>query len=119
MEIFQNNARRQSRFAFKGIVIYSLSATIHEIKTWGRLNISLRGHQDSGPIDTTCSPETINFSQGNVRALIQKTAIRNETLKTHPAHGPKNASYLSPRVQNHLIIGQSICNAQAAIKQSI
>ena len=80
-----------------------LRAIIHEIETCGRTNIALRGHRDSGLIDIAIDNEHINYKQGNLRALIQKAALRDPILSDHLMHGPKNASYISPETQNHLI----------------
>ena len=80
-----------------------LRVIISEIETCGRLNLSLRGHRDSGPIDTDVSSELIDFTQGNLRCFLQKAAIKDATLRGHLKNGPKNASYLSPDTQNTLI----------------
>ena len=80
-----------------------LSTIIHEIETCGRLNIPLRGHRDSGPINVCVDREHIDYMQGNLRCLLQKAAIRDNILREHLLNGPKNASYLSPETQNNLI----------------
>ena len=81
-----------------------LSAIIYEIETYGRLNIPLRGHRDSGPINVCVDREHINYMQGNLRCLLQKAAIRDNILRERLMNGPKNASYLSPEIHNNLII---------------
>ena len=80
-----------------------LRVIISEIETCSRLNLSLRGHRDSGPIDTDVSSELIDFTQGNLRCFLQKAAIKDATLRGHLKNGPKNASYLSPDTHNTLI----------------
>jgi len=75
-----------------------LHVIIAEIETCGRMNLPLRGHSDSGPLDTDVDSESVDFTQGNLRCLLQKAAI-----KDHLKYGPRNASYLSPETQNHLV----------------
>ncbi len=81
-----------------------LYAVLHEIETCGRMNLALRGHRDNGPIKTDVDREHIDYTQGNLRCLIQKAAVHYEVLKDHLQNGPKNATYLSPEIQNDLII---------------
>ena len=59
--------------------------------------------QNSGPLKTDCTPETIDYTAGNFKALVQKAMLSNSILKHHFNEGPKNASYLSPKTQNNLI----------------
>ena len=80
-----------------------LGAILVEIETCGSLNLALRGHRDSGPIDCDVDIEHIDYTQGNLRCLVQKAATRNSILNDHLKNGPKNASYLSPKTQNNLI----------------
>jgi len=80
-----------------------LRAVIAEIETCGRMNLPLRGHCDSGPIAVPVSEEVINYRAGNLRCLLQKAAIKDDILRQHLSHGPRNASYLSPETQNCLI----------------
>ena len=80
-----------------------LRVIIAEIETCGRMNLPLRGHSDSGPLDTDVDSESVDFTQGNLRCLLQKAAIKDATFKDHLKYGPRNASYLSPETQNHLV----------------
>lgn len=80
-----------------------LRAIIHEIETCGRLNLALRGHCDSGTLPNTTDFSEIDYTQGILRALIQKAALRDPVLKDHLQNCPKNAMYLSPLAQNNII----------------
>lgn len=80
-----------------------LRAVICEIETCGRMNLALRGHRDSGPINTSVDCEHIDYTQGNLRCLVQKAAVKDSLLRDHLNNGPKNASYLSAETQNNLI----------------
>lgn len=98
-----------------------LKAIIHEIETCGRLNIALRGGDDAGPIEVPRDMEHVDYTAGNLRALLQKSSLLNPVLAQHFQDMPKNATYLSPQVQNDLIlcIGSFIMGKVASsIKQA-
>jgi len=62
-------------------------------------NMALRGHDDDG------LPCDVNLHQGNFKNLIAFRAEAGDTvLVKHLQTCAKNASYLSPRIQNELII---------------
>ena len=62
-------------------------------------NIALRGHDDDG------IPDNVNMHLGNFKNLIAFRAEAGDSiLAKHLKTCPKNASYLSPRVQNELIL---------------
>jgi hypothetical protein len=62
-------------------------------------NLALRGHDDDG------LPCDMNLHQGNFKNLITFRAEAGDTvLAKHLQACAKNASYLSPRIQNELII---------------
>ena len=62
-------------------------------------NIALRGHDDDR------MPDKDNLHQGNFKNLIAFRAEAGDSiLVKHLQTCPKNASYLSPRVQNELIL---------------
>ncbi|KAE9523165.1 hypothetical protein AGLY_016398 [Aphis glycines] len=71
-----------------------------------RDRISLRGHRDSGVIDLNEHASTEN--QGNFRELIKfRIDSGDNMLKNHLETANKNATYLSPLIQNKII---SVCN---------
>jgi len=80
-----------------------LRALIGEIEMCGRMNLPLRGHRDSGQIDVSVDAESIDYTQGNLRCLLQKASLRDSVLMDHLKNCPKNASYLSPETQNAII----------------
>jgi hypothetical protein len=62
-------------------------------------NLALRGHDDDG------LPCEVNLHQGNFKTLIAFRAEAGDAvLAKHLQTCAKNASYLSPRIQNELII---------------
>lgn len=66
----------------------------------GRQGLPLRGHRDSGPLD----PSSSNRNEGNFRALLKlRLDAGDENLKSHLEQCGRNASYLSPSVQNEII----------------
>ena len=80
--------------------------------------MSLRGHRDSGPIDF----ENENVFEGAFRDLIKFTANRgNSLLKNYLQNSDKNASYISPQIQNlflKLISDQIVKIIQTEIRQN-
>lgn len=65
----------------------------------GENEISLRGHRDCGKL----SLEKPNEKDGKFRALVRFRAATDNKLKHHLETSSKNASYLSPDIQNEVI----------------
>ncbi|XP_015377033.1 PREDICTED: zinc finger MYM-type protein 1-like [Diuraphis noxia] len=83
-----------------------LRPIIKTILFCGNQGISLRGHRDSGVIDLNEHASTEN--QGNFRELIKfRIDSGDNVLKNHLETTNKNATYLSPLIQNEII---SVCN---------
>jgi hypothetical protein len=62
-------------------------------------NMALRGHDDDG------LPYDVNLHQGNFKNVIAfRAEAGDDVLVQHLQTCPKNASYLSPRIQNELIL---------------
>jgi len=80
-----------------------LRVIIGEIETCDHMDIPLCGHRDSGPINTDVNSESLDYTQGNLRCLLQKAAVKDVTFRDHLKNSPKNASYLSPKTQNNLV----------------
>ena len=79
----------------------------------GRLNIPLRGHRDSChlqlPAVGSLGVHDIDYNQGNFRATLQLMAACNDTVfRQHIEIAGRNASYISPQVQNDIIYS---CNS--------
>ncbi|XP_050065980.1 52 kDa repressor of the inhibitor of the protein kinase-like [Aphis gossypii] len=83
-----------------------LRPIIKTILFCGNQGISLRGHRDSGIIDLNEHASTEN--QGNFRELIKfRIDSGDNVLKNYLETANKNATYLSPLIQNEII---SVCN---------
>lgn len=82
----------------------NLKPIVETILLCGRQELALRGHRDSGTIDTNslCSEK----NEGNFRALLRYRSQGDEELKNMLDGGGK-IKYLSPLLQNELI---SSCN---------
>ena len=80
-----------------------LEAVVSAIHFCGLQNISLRGHRDGGALtNPDCFQSEKN--EGNFRALLRyRISCGDEMLKSNLQQIPKNATYLSWRVQNELI----------------
>jgi hypothetical protein len=72
----------------------ALTAIIKTIILCGRQNLALRGHQED---------------RGNFMSLLKYRAETDQALAKHLDQAPKNATYLSPIVQNELI---ALCGQQ-------
>lgn len=83
-------------------------AVLLEIEYCARTNTSIRGHRDSGRIVLPFDEESIDYSQGNLRAALQKRCLFDKELASIMQHCPKNATFLSPTVQNNIIECSSI-----------
>lgn len=67
-----------------------------------RQGLPLRGHRDSGAI--SLSEEEPLENDGNFRALLRfRVRSGDVTLREHLEKGPRNAQYLSPKIQNEVI----------------
>lgn len=73
---------------------------IEAIILCGRQNISLRGKHDSGPLFST----EAHVNDGNLRSLLRWRAHSDDKFKELTKNAPKNASYLSPTIQNEVIL---------------
>lgn len=66
----------------------------------GEQELSLRGNNDSGPLSLDQPTE----NDGNFRALLRfRVDAGDEKLKNHILKCQKNASYISPEIQNEII----------------
>lgn len=71
----------------------------------GRQGLALRGHRDSGRIDTF---DMVSQNEGNFRALLRYRADAGDTgLADHLLNSSSNAVYISPTIQNEII---ATCN---------
>jgi len=72
----------------------------------GRQGLALRGHSDSGRIDSLELPVV---NDGNFRALLRYRASGGDVaLADHLQNSGRNAMYISPQIQNEII---SACNS--------
>ncbi|XP_073826834.1 52 kDa repressor of the inhibitor of the protein kinase-like [Musca autumnalis] len=78
---------------------YKLKVIIETILLCGREEISIRGSKDFG----TFSVEAGNTNEGNLRALLRYRANGDDKLKQSLINTPKNATYISPQIQNEII----------------
>ncbi|XP_065325262.1 zinc finger MYM-type protein 1-like [Gordionus sp. m RMFG-2023] len=65
--------------------------------------MALRGHRDSGSIFN----DDANENDGNFRAILRNRAIGDDELRLNLLNAPRNATYLSPSIQNEII---DVCN---------
>ena len=72
----------------------ALSSIVRTIILCGRQNLALRGRQED---------------HGNFISLLKYRAETDQALATHLANAPKNATYISPLIQNELI---NLCGKQ-------
>lgn len=78
-----------------------LSAIIDVIKLCGRQELALRGTKDSGHIDFDKTEPTVN--DGNFRAILRMRVSDDINLAQLFNSAPRNALYISPKIQNELI----------------
>ncbi|CAG9797665.1 unnamed protein product [Chironomus riparius] len=76
-----------------------LQPIIEAIIVCGRQNLSLRGKHDSGPLFSTDD----NVNDGNLRSLLRWRAQSDSKFMELVKNAPKNATYLSPTIQNEVI----------------
>lgn len=76
-----------------------LQSIMETIILCGRQNIPLRGHRDAGTdLERACE------GHGNFWALLQFRISSGDTLlREHPTTAPRNATYISPDIQNQVI----------------
>jgi len=56
-------------------------AVLHEIEFCARANYALRGHNEKlGRLEVPEGEESIDFSQGNLRAALQKRCVFDQRL---------------------------------------
>uniref|UniRef100_A0A8D9BNX0 Zinc finger MYM-type protein 1 n=1 Tax=Cacopsylla melanoneura TaxID=428564 RepID=A0A8D9BNX0_9HEMI len=72
---------------------------IESIIFCGENEIALRGHSDSGPL-TMEKPEK---KDGKLRALLRFRGQTDETVRTYCKTSSRNATYISPLIQNEII----------------
>lgn len=96
MEPGSEKAKSRHRFV--------LSAVIDTVKLCGRQNIALRGtgNKDSGPLTNPSQFETAE-NQGNFRSIMRLACHHSPKLEVAIDAMPRNATYLSPMVQNEII----------------
>ena len=82
-----------------------LSSIVKIIITCSRQNIPLRGHRDETIDDVRKIINVIDSHSGSnfITFLKQRIDAGDEVLREHIEHGPKNALYTSPLVQNEII----------------
>ena len=90
----------------------ALKPIIESILFCAKLGLPLRGHRDHGSLQPPTSFANIDFSSGNLRAVLQLTTLGNEDLEDHLTRGKKNAQYIAKTAQNEIIscIGDNILN---------
>ena len=83
---------------------YLFRAVLHEIDFFSRTNNSLRGGDEkSGRLQVPQDESSIDFTQGNLRAALQKRCVFDEKLASIVSTCSRNATFLSPEVQNRMI----------------
>ena len=101
----QKSVSVQLSDAAKALVIKNrkkLQSIVETIILCGRQNIPLRGHRDSAIEFKSGVSESSNH--GNFWALLQFRISSGDTvLRDHLAHAPRNATYVSPDIQNQVI----------------
>ena len=106
MECRQESVYSQLNVAAKQNAIDNrkrLIPIIEPIILCGRQGLALRGHADAGPFNIK---EPV-ANEGNFRALVRFRIKDNKELQDLFLNTPKNAQYLSPRIQNEII---ATCN---------
>lgn len=83
--------REQNRAALKPI--------IDTIVFCGENELPLRGHRDSGPVTLDKPIE----KEGKFRALLRFKGVTDANLQNHLLESHRNASYISPDIQNEII----------------
>lgn len=79
---------------------YALLSIIKAVILCGAQCLPLRGHLDSGRLDTGSS----SANEGNFRALLRyRIDGGDKDLERHLKEAPKNAVYTSPHIQNEVI----------------
>ncbi|XP_065321635.1 zinc finger MYM-type protein 1-like [Gordionus sp. m RMFG-2023] len=76
-----------------------LTPIIDAILVCGIQGIALRGHRDSGAIYDNDN----NNNDGNLRAILRNRSLGDPILRDNLLNCPKNATYLSPIIQNEII----------------
>ena len=70
-----------------------LQSVAEVILLCSRLEIALRGHDESD----------VSLNKGNFRQILEVVAKHDPVIKQRLEQGPRNATYLSPKVQNMLL----------------
>lgn len=79
-----------------------VKAVIETVKLCARQNIALRGKSDSGSLDDAANFETID-NEGNFRAILRLVVSHDYQLENAINSMPRNATYLSPVIQNEIV----------------
>jgi len=83
---------------------YLFRAVLHEIDFFARVNSALRGGDEkSGRLEVPQDESSIDFTQGNLRAALQKRCVFDQKLASIVSTCSHNATFLSPGVQNRII----------------
>lgn len=77
-----------------------MEAIVQTVILCGRQGLALRGSSDTGRV---VPDEPVN-NDGNFRALLRFRALTDANLKNHLENSPKNAMYISNRIQNEIIV---------------
>lgn len=86
-----------------------LTPIINTIIFCGRYGIPLRGHRDYGPLNVQNSFVEVTPGEGKFRGLLKfRVNSGDDVLRNHLMTCPKNASYISPTIQNEVI---TACNS--------
>ena len=78
-----------------------LKPIVETIMVCGEMNLPFRGHRDSGPLSTDAKPIK---QEGVFRRLVYERARFDSDLRSHLESAAGNKRYLSPRIQNELIV---------------
>ena len=82
-----------------------LQSIVETIVFYGRQNIPLRGHRDSG-LDVESSATT---SHGNFWALLEfRVAAGDSVLRDHLAKAPRNAMYTSQKTSIECSVSENV-----------
>ncbi|CAN7996190.1 unnamed protein product, partial [Ixodes hexagonus] len=91
-----------------------LMSIIEVVIFCGRQGIALRGHCDAGPLTLEHPLE----NDGNFRALVRlKIRSGDDLLRDHLETAPGNATYLSPQIQNEILVSSSTLVQQTIVSR--
>ncbi|CAN7943646.1 unnamed protein product, partial [Ixodes hexagonus] len=91
-----------------------LMSIIEVLLFCGRQGIALRGHRDAGPLTLEDPLE----NDGDFRALVRlKIRSGDDLLRDHLETAPGNATYLSPQIQNEILVARSTLVQQTIVSR--